>query len=216
MTQDANNEVTSHIFIFETLDESPNTLECPANTANHRETLYQRSNEDKHPALMKAEFQDLLEDLETLKNYCEQLQETKQALQKSETILNKILKQTLNSLPAPKKSRRTVQIPDPPLFDGSSKDRIGYDNWLIQIIYTTGHTSDEALALILSQLNTVSCHVYTSLTELYEHLNELYDNLNKKRNDRQAFKNLIMKKGQTFQEFYPLFLQYIADSNISP
>ena len=32
----------------------------------------------------------------------------------------------------------------------------------------------------------------------------------------QTFKNLVMKKGQTFQEFYALFLQCVADGNISP
>ncbi|KAI9775774.1 MAG: hypothetical protein M1839_000902 [Geoglossum umbratile] len=116
----------------------------------------------------------------------------------------------------------------------SSKDRIAYDNWLIQvknklldnmdlyptedlkIIYTAGHTSGKALALISPQLNAASYHVYTSLTKLYEHLNELYGDLNKEWNARQVFKNLIMKKEQTFQEFYALFLQIIANGNISP
>ena len=78
---------------------------------------------------MKVEFQDLLEHPEMLykeivelitkardlqaygENYCEQLQETKRAL-----------KQT------PKSNRRTVKLPDPLLFDSSSKDRITFDN----------------------------------------------------------------------------------------
>jgi hypothetical protein len=51
--------------------------------------------------------------------------------------------------------------------------------------------------------------------ELYDHLHKLYSDSNKEYNARQAFKNLVMKKGQTFQEFYTLFLYYIADSNIS-
>ena len=54
------------------------------------------------------------------------------------------------------------------------------------------------------------------LTELYDHLEELYGDSNKERNARQVFKTLAMKKGQTFQEFYALFLRYIADGNISP
>src|SRR4051794_14162910 len=111
MARDADNGLPSHISISETSDESPDTLERPADAANRRKTLYQRSNEDERPALMKAEFQDLLEHPEMLykeivelitkardlraygENYREQLQETKRALQKSEVILNKFISQ---------------------------------------------------------------------------------------------------------------------------
>jgi hypothetical protein len=51
---------------------------------------------------------------------------------------------------------------------------------------------------------------------LYEHFDELYSDPNKEHNVRQAFKDLIMKKGQIFQEFYILFLRYVADGNINP
>jgi hypothetical protein len=52
--------------------------------------------------------------------------------------------------------------------------------------------------------------------ELYEHLDELYGDPNKEKNARHTFKELTMKKGQTFQEFYAIFLRCIADGNISP
>ena len=256
MARDADNGLTSRISISETSDESPETLEQPDAATNRRETLYQKANEDESPALTKAEFQDLLEHPETLykeivelvtkardlraygENYHEQLQETKRALHKSETILDKLVAQPSGHLPdgspAPEHARRTVKLPDPPLFDGSSKDVTTFDNWLIQlknklrgnadsypteelkIIYAAGRTSGEALALISPRLNATSSHAYTALTELYEHLEELYGDPNKERNARQAFKSLVMKKGQTFQEFYAAFLRNVADGNISP
>ena len=89
-------------------------------------------------------------DLQTYsENYRKQLWEMRQAL-----------KQT------PKSNRWTIKLPDPPLFDGSSKDGITFDKWLIQvknklygnadlyptedlkIIYIARHTSGKALALI--------------------------------------------------------------------
>ena len=76
--------------------------------------------------------------------------------------------------------------------------------------------SGNALALISPRLNATSCHAYTTLNELYEHLNELYGDPNKERNARQTFKNLVMKRGQPFQEFYAIFLRCVADGNISP
>ncbi|KAH0555939.1 hypothetical protein GP486_006116, partial [Trichoglossum hirsutum] len=59
-------------------------------------------------------------------------------------------------------------------------------------------------------------HAYETINELYEYLEELYGDPNKKRNARQAFKDLTMRKEQTFQEFYLTFLCYVADGNISP
>ena len=75
--------------------------------------------------------------------------------------------------------------------------------------------SDNALALISLQLKALNSHIYNTVTELYKHLDELYSDLNKECNARQAFKDLVMKKGQTFQKFYTLFLHYIANGNIS-
>jgi NCAIR mutase (PurE)-related protein len=46
-------------------------------------------------------------------------------------------------------------------------------------------------------------------------LEELYGDPNKERNARQGFKDLVMKRGQTFQEFYAQFLRLVADGNIS-
>lgn len=109
MARDADNGLTSHISISEMSDESPDTLEHLADATNCRETLYQKAKEDESPVLTKTEFQDLLEHPETLykeivelitkardlraygENYCEQLQETKRALHKSEMILDKFI-----------------------------------------------------------------------------------------------------------------------------
>jgi hypothetical protein len=170
-------------------------------------------------------------------NYREQLQEARQAIQRHEAVIERLVAQegtASSSSPAPEAARRTTKLPDLPLFDGSNKDGVTYDNWLIQlknklrgnpnaylteelqIIYTAGHVSSDALVLISPQLGADNHHAYTTVAELYEHLNELYGNLNKERNARHTFKELAMKKGQTFQEFYAAFLRCIADSNIDP
>jgi hypothetical protein len=75
--------------------------------------------------------------------------------------------------------------------------------------------SGNALALISPRLEASNLYIYGTVAELYDHLYELYGDPNKERNARQAFKNLVMKKGQTFQEFYTLFLRHVADGNIS-
>jgi hypothetical protein len=170
-------------------------------------------------------------------NYCEQLHEAKQVIRRNEVILDRVITQEGSppNSPLPYKSAQcTMKLPDPSLFDGSSKDRTTYNNWLIQvenklrdnastypteelrIIYVAGHVSSDALTLILPRLDAVNHYVYTTVKELYEHLDELYGNLNKEKNARHTFKELTMKKGQTFQEFYPTFPCYIANGNISP
>ena len=72
-----------------------------------------------------------------------------------------------------------------------------------------------ALALVSPRLNPANRHAYHTIQELYEHLEELYGDPNKERNTRQGFKDLVMKRGQTFQEFYAQFLRLVADGNIS-
>jgi hypothetical protein len=74
--------------------------------------------------------------------------------------------------------------------------------------------SGDALALISPRLDAANHHAYRTVEELYEHLDELYGDPNKERNARHTFKELAMKKGQTFQEFYTTFLRCIADGNI--
>jgi hypothetical protein len=99
-----------------------------------------------------------------------------------------------------------------------NKLRDNTDSYLtedLKIIYTTGQVSGNTLALISPQFEASNPHIYDTVTELYEHLYELYGNLNKERNAQQVFKNLVMKKGQTFQEFYTLFLCYVTNGNIS-
>ncbi|KAH0543434.1 hypothetical protein GP486_008577, partial [Trichoglossum hirsutum] len=85
----------------------------------------------------------------------------------------------------------------------------------LKIIYVAGRVSGDTLALISLRLRATNRHAYETLNELYKHLEELYDDPNKERNAQQAFKDLTIKKGQTFQEFYALFLRHVADGNIS-
>jgi hypothetical protein len=126
-----------------------------------------------------------------------------------------------------------MKLLDSPLFDSSCKDKTTYDNWLIQvknklcrnadaystedlqIIYAAGQVSGDALALISLQLDAANHYVYATVRELYKHLDKLYGDLNKEKNARCVFKDLTIKKGQTFQKFYAMFLHCIADSNIS-
>jgi hypothetical protein len=82
----------------EPLIESPEGSEYPVNTYSRRNTLFQRTEEEEGPALLKADFQELLRSPEALykeivklilkiynilaysKNYYNQLREIKQAL----------------------------------------------------------------------------------------------------------------------------------------
>ncbi|KAH0556712.1 hypothetical protein GP486_005498, partial [Trichoglossum hirsutum] len=68
--------------------------------------------------------------------------------------------------------------------------------------------SSNALTLISPRLSTANCHAYETVDKLYEHLYELYGDPNKEHNACQAFKDLAIKKGQFFQEFYAAFLYY--------
>jgi hypothetical protein len=85
----------------------------------------------------------------------------------------------------------------------------------LQIIYTAGWVSGDALTLISLQLDAANHYAYATVRKLYKHLDKLYSDLNKEKNAHCVFKNLTMKKGQTFQEFYAMFLHCIADGNIS-
>ncbi|KAH0551105.1 hypothetical protein GP486_007549 [Trichoglossum hirsutum] len=187
-------------------------------------------------------------------------------------------------MPVLSEGRRSMKLPDPPLFDGSTKDgvtirtlradiclhtplvhmwshiarttkrrchgcaptggrlwatqgplvTVTYNNWLVQvenklrsnadayltkdlkIIYVAGRVSGDAFTLISSCLRAMNWHAYETIDKLYGHLEELYGNPNKERNACQAFKDLTMKKKQTFQEFYLMFLRCVANRNISP
>ena len=190
-----------------------------------------------------ALYEDIIELLRKIReireyrdNYREQLHEARQAIRRNEVVLDRVI--TREGTPSgslqPENARRTTKLPDPPLFDGSCKDGTTYDNWLIQvknklcrnadayptedlrIIYAAGRVSRDALTLISLQLDATNHHAYATVRKLYEHLDELYGDLNKEKNARHVFRELVMKKGQTFQEFYATFLCCIADSNISP
>jgi hypothetical protein len=82
----------------EPLVESPKESEYPVNAYSRRDTLFQRAEKEEGPALLKADFQELLRSPEALykeivelilkicdilaysENYYNQLKETKQAL----------------------------------------------------------------------------------------------------------------------------------------
>jgi predicted house-cleaning noncanonical NTP pyrophosphatase (MazG superfamily) len=235
---------------------TPRRLSAAGKTsANRRETLHERTEDDDNPGLTEAEFRDMLKDPDSLykeivelitkmrdlraysDNYVEQLREAKRALKRNEGILDRLAAlpsdHAPSSTPTPESNRRVVKLPDPPLFNGLPKDSISFDNWLVQvknklrdnadsypteelrIIYAAGRVGGDALALISPRLNPGGRHAYETVQDLYDHLYELYDDPNKERNARQSFKDLTMKKGQTFQEFYALFLRYVADGNIS-
>ena len=103
-------------------------------------------------------------------------------------------------MPSPKGTRHTDKLPDPSLFNESSKDRPTFDNWLVQvknklqgnvdsystedlkIIYTTSQVSSNALTLIFLQLEALNSHVYDTMIELYKYLYKLYSDLNKECN----------------------------------
>ena len=163
------------------------------------------------------------------------LKETKKALQRSEAILDRIIthpnEDSISGSPALKSTKHTVKLPDPHFFSGENKD-IDYDNWLIQvknklrgnatsypteelkIIYITSRLSGNALALVSPRLDINGYLPYTTIGQLYDHLNKLFGDPNKRKNAKQSFNKLIMKKDQTFQDFYALFLRYAADGNI--
>ena len=234
----------------------PKLPEQLGTTHARRETLHQRAADDEGLALSWDEFQIMLKDPRNLheeildlitgmrnarahgENYREQLHEAQQAIRRNEAVLDRVIAQDGSPPGTPASrlepvARRTTKLPDPPLFDGHSKDGTTYDNWLIQvknklrgnsdaypteelrIIYAAGRIGGDALALISPRLNAANHHAYITVRELFEHLDELYGDPNKEKNARHTFKELSMKKGQTFQEFYATFLRCVADGNIS-
>jgi Zinc knuckle len=252
MARDATSTLSDHG--LEAPVGSPEVSEHPVDVPDRRDTLVQRAEEEEGLALTKAEFRAMLKDPESLyneimelitktrdlhaygENYREQLREAKRALKKSEAIVDKFLTQPAERVqsesPAPE-GRRTVKLPDPPVFEGKTTAGPTFDNWLVQvknklrgnadaypseelkIIYVSGRVGGDALALISPRLDEASRHAYTTVAELYTHLEELYGDPNKERNARQALKDLVMQKGQTFQEFYALFLKHVADGNVN-
>ncbi|KAH0555694.1 hypothetical protein GP486_006362 [Trichoglossum hirsutum] len=171
-----------------------------------QETFCQKADDEDEKAqgLMEAEFYERLQDPKVLyqklveliqrmrdlkvfsKNYRKQLYEVKQTL-RNNTVENKLC--------------------------GNAD---AYPTKDLKIIYMAGRVSGDALALISPHLWTANRHAYGTVNELYEHLEELYGDPNKECNAHQAFKDLAMRKEQTFQEFYSTFLHCIADGNISP
>jgi len=73
----------------EPLVESPKGPEHPVNIPGRRETLFQRAEEEEGPALLKAEFQELLQDPVALyKEIIELILKTRNALIYSENYCN--------------------------------------------------------------------------------------------------------------------------------
>ncbi|KAH0553477.1 hypothetical protein GP486_006453, partial [Trichoglossum hirsutum] len=166
-------------------------------------------------ALMKTEFQDILQDPETLykeileliiksrdlrifsKNYHEQLHEIQQAIRRHKAVLDHVMAQEGSPHGSPlalKSAHRITKLLDPPLFDGNSKDGTMYNNWLIQV---KNKLQDNADAYPIEEL-----WIIYAAGCLYKYFDELYGDSNKEKNAHYAFKELAMKKGQTFQEFY--------------
>ena len=242
---------------LESQSESERTLQRPeSGPTRRRETLCQRAEDEENAALPRTAFEAMLKDPDTLyaeivelieksrdlrahkENYQEQLLEAKQTIRRNEALLDWVMARESSPIdPQPARTeavRRTMKLPDPPLFDGGGKDGVTYDNWLIQvknklrgntdayptedlrIIYAAGRVSGNALALISPHLDAANHHAYTTVKELFAHLDELYSDPNKEKNARYAFKDLTMKRGQTFQEFYATFLRCVANGNISP
>ena len=91
---------------------------------------------------MEAEFYERLQDSKALyQELAELIQQTRDLKAFSENYHKQLyeVKQTLwNSTttrtPVPHEgARHTTKLPDPPLFDGSMKNGVTYDNWLIQV-----------------------------------------------------------------------------------
>ena len=74
---------------------------------------------------------------------------------------------------------------------------------------------EDTLALTSTRLDLDHPQYYGSELELYQHLQELYGDPNKEKNARTEFKKLYIRKDQTFQVFYAMFLRLVADGKIS-
>jgi len=126
---------------------------------------------------------------------------------------------------------RVIKLPDPPLFSGA--DPSLFDDWAIQvknklrgnaesypdellkILYVSSRLTGDALKLTNPRLDEENPMVYRTVTEFLFHLKELYSDPNKIHNARRAFQSLMMKAGQSFQEFYATFLRLVAESRTS-
>ncbi|KAH0562728.1 hypothetical protein GP486_002611 [Trichoglossum hirsutum] len=145
-------------------------------TIAKKKTLCQKTDnkDEEAPELTEVEFYEKLKNLKTLyqeiaelihENYYEQMIEAKQAL------YDNIATRT----PAPHKGAcHTIKLPDLLLFDGTSKDEVTFNNWLIQvknklrgnvdayptkdlkIIYIADHMSGNTLALISPRLSAAN------------------------------------------------------------
>jgi Zinc knuckle len=155
-------------------------------------------------------------------------------LRKSEATIEGLLAQQVRQRSeTPSASTKVVRLPDPPMFSGQQDKTPAFDDWIVQIknklrgnadwypteelkvIYVASRLEGNALSLVTPRLDTDNHHAYQNIKDLLEHLKELYADPNKVRNARYTFKDLYMKKGQTFQEFYGYFLRLVADGNIT-
>ncbi|KAH0563437.1 hypothetical protein GP486_001998 [Trichoglossum hirsutum] len=85
-----------------------------------QETLCQKADDEDEeaPGLIEAEFYEKIKDPRTL------YRETVELIQRA---------RDLKAISENYCTRHTTKLPDPPLFDGSTKDRVMYNNWLIQV-----------------------------------------------------------------------------------
>ncbi|KAH0562802.1 hypothetical protein GP486_002574 [Trichoglossum hirsutum] len=188
MVKDATKKTHEHEPELEIPDKYEETRQWPKGHPSRRETLCRKAEQEDGPVPTWAEFQEMLKDPDVL----------------YEDIIELIENGTISSTPVPPEGRKFMKLPDPPLFDSNAKDRVTYDNWLIQVenkFYSNADvypTEDLKIIYVVGQVS------------------KLYYDSNKEQNAWQAFKDLTIKKEQTFQEFYAIFLRYVADSNISP
>ncbi|KAH0551113.1 hypothetical protein GP486_007541, partial [Trichoglossum hirsutum] len=142
IAKDTTKKTHEHELELEIPDEYKETQQRPESHSSQREILCWKAEQEDGPVPIRAEFQEMLKDLDALyediielikksrdfrahrDNYREQLIGVKQTMQRSGTI---------GSMLVPPEGRRSTKLPDPPLFDGSTKDGVTYDNWLIQV-----------------------------------------------------------------------------------
>ncbi|KAH0542447.1 hypothetical protein GP486_008640, partial [Trichoglossum hirsutum] len=142
MAKDATKKTHEYELELEIPDEYEETRQWLESHLSRRETLCQKAEQEDGPVPTRARFQEMLKDPDALyediielieksrdfrahrDNYREQLIEVKQIMQRSGTV---------GGTPALPEGQRSTKLPDPPLFNGSTKDRVTYDNWLIQV-----------------------------------------------------------------------------------
>ncbi|KAH0562003.1 hypothetical protein GP486_003292 [Trichoglossum hirsutum] len=133
MAKDATKKTHGHELELEIPDEYEETQQRPEGCLSRRETLCRKAEQEDGPVPIRTKFQEMLKNpdalyediIELIKksrdfrvyrdNYRKQLIEVKQTMQHSGTISGTLVLF---------KGQRFMKLPDPLLFDGSTKDRV--------------------------------------------------------------------------------------------